>query len=236
MNTLPADVRYSQLLWNCPLSESSAKRLLIELQLSGETGIVDIGCGWGELLIRAAQQSGASAFGIDTDDALLARGRDSASAARVAVQFVNMRANECLFLRPRAICIGSSHAFGGTRQMLEGLAMVVPQGRVLIGDMCWERKPSEDCLDMFGDEVMSLSSIVALCRQTGWKVMYLETATRQDWDAFECGYRAGAREWLLENASDARYAGVEEELAKKEDGYFGVYRGQLGFVFAVLAR
>ncbi|OAA80382.1 SAM-dependent methyltransferase [Akanthomyces lecanii RCEF 1005] len=236
MNTLPVEVRYSQLLWNCPLSEPSAKRLLDKLQLSTETAIVDIGCGWGELLLRAAQQSGAPASGIDTDDALLARGRASASAAHAPVQFANMRADDFVSRRPRAICIGSSHAFGGTRQMLEGLAKVVPQGRVLIGDMCWETNPSKECLDMFEDEVMPLSSIVALCRETGWKVMYVETATQQDWDAFECGHRAGTREWLVENASDARAADVEEELTKKEDGYFRVYRGHLGFVFAVLAR
>ncbi len=237
MNTLPADIRYSQLLWNCPLSDSSANRLLEKLQLSANTELVDIGCGWGALLLRAALQSGAPASGIDTDDALLTRGRAGAAAAQVPVHFVNMAADKIAFSRPRAICIGSSHAYGGTRPMLEGLAKVVPQGRVLIGDMCWETTtPFAACVDMFGDEVLPLSRIVALCRETGWKVMHLETATQQDWDAFECGHRAGAREWLLENASDARAPGVEEELAKKEDGYFGVYRGQLGFVFAILAR
>ncbi|KAJ3478748.1 hypothetical protein NLG97_g8491 [Lecanicillium saksenae] len=236
MNTLPADVRYSHLKWNCPLSESAAHRLLEKLELDSSTDIVDIGCGWGELLLRAAYKSGASATGIDTDDALLERGRASIAAHHTQVRLENMPGNEWERVCSRAICIGSSHAFGGTKQMLERLARIVPKGRVLIGDMCWERPPSRECLDMFGDEVLQLKDIVALCREAGWKVVHLETATQQDWDAFESGHRAGPREWLLKNGEDGRAASVEEDLARKEDAYFGVYRGQLGFVLAALAR
>ncbi|KAJ6780078.1 hypothetical protein PWT90_01007 [Aphanocladium album] len=237
MNTLPAGVRYSHLTWNCPLSESAADRLIQKLDLNSATDIVDIGCGWGEFLLRASKKSGAGAIGIDTDDALLERGRTSIAAHHhKEMRLENVPANEWNSSCPRAICIGSSHAFGGTRQMLERLAHLVPAGRVLIGDMCWEKPPSQECSDMFGDEVLRLKDIVAMCRETGWRIMHLETATQQDWDTFESGHRAGPRKWILENGNDERVAGVEEDLAKKEDAYFGVYRGQLGFVFAVLAR
>ncbi|KAM3503417.1 hypothetical protein MY10362_004201 [Beauveria mimosiformis] len=236
MDTLSANVPYSHLTWNCPLSASSADHLLRKLQLDAEKTIVDVGCGWGELLLRATKQSGAAAVGVDTDAHLLARCKSSADKQNIEIDLVNMPGQEWKDERDRAICIGSSHVFGGTRQMLESLAAIVPQGRVLVGDMCWERRPSKECVDMFGDEVLSLKSIVALCRETGWELMHLETATQQDWDAFESGHRAGAREWLLMNPDDAKAGRVMEDLAKREDGYFGVYRGQLGFVFAILAR
>ncbi|KAM3460800.1 hypothetical protein MY5147_006506 [Beauveria neobassiana] len=238
MDTLSANVRYSHLTWNCPLSASSAKHLIHKLQLDAEKTIVDIGCGWGELLLRATKQSGAAAVGVDTDAHLLARCKASADKQDLEIKLVNMPGREWKDARDRAICIGSSHAFGGTRQMLESLATIVPHGRVLVGDMCWERPPSKECVEVFGDEeeVLSLKSIVALCRETGWKLMHLETATQQDWDAFESGHRAGAREWLLMNPDDAKAGKVMEDLAKREDCYFGAYRGQLGFVFMILAR
>lgn len=237
MNTLPSSVRYSHLTWNCPLSEPASERLLTHLQLGPDTSIVDIGCGWGELVLRAAKASGAAAVGVEIEADLLGRARATAAARNLKVHFVDTPGNQWDEVRERAICIGSSHAFGGTKKMLAGLTKIVPKGgRVLIGDMCWERPPSQECLDMFGDEVSPLKDIVVMCREAGWKLMYMETATQQDWDAFESGHRAGAREWLLKNESDERAASVEEDLAKKEDGYFGVYRGQLGFVFAILAR
>ncbi|XWX01414.1 hypothetical protein V2A60_009442 [Cordyceps javanica] len=239
MNTLPADVRYSHLRWNCPLSTSTADDLIQKLQLGAESTLVDIGCGWGELLLQAAKHSGAAAVGVDTDADLLARCKVAAYKKDMEIELVNMPGRDWKEVRDRAICIGSSHAFGGTREMLEGLAAVVPCGRVLVGDMCWEEEDkelSEECRAMFGDDVVPLSRFVALCRETGWKLMHLETATRRDWDTFECGHRAGPREWLLNNANDKRASDVEEGLAKREDDYFRIYRGHLGFVFAILAR
>ncbi|OAA58152.1 SAM-dependent methyltransferase [Cordyceps fumosorosea ARSEF 2679] len=238
MNSLPADVRYSGLTWNCPLSESAADGLLDRLKLSPATTIVDIGCGWGELLVRAAQRRGpvAAATGVDTDAELLTRCAARASAAGVHVELVNTPGNLWRGPADRAICVGSSHVFGGTRRMLEGLARAVPRGRVLVGDTCWERPPSRACLDVFGEELLPLERIAGLCRETGWRLLHFETATRRDWDAFESGHRAGPREWLLSNAGDDRAASVEEDLEKREDDYFGVYRGTLGFVFMILAR
>lgn len=238
MDKLSADTRYSHLKWNSPLSESSADILIHHLQLNQQTSIVDIGCGWGELLLRAVDRTKARATGVDTDEALLARGRAAAGMRGIVdVDFVNVQGREWDTVQDRAICVGSSHAYGGTRQMLESLARVVPEGRVLIGDMCWEKAPpSTACAEMFGEEVLPLRDVVALCRETGWKLMHLATATQQDWDAFESGHRAGPREWLLQNPHDPSAEQVEKDLAEREEGYFGVYRGQLGFVYAILAR
>lgn len=238
MEHLTSDIKYSQLTWNCPLSEPVAARLLSLLKISPATTVVDIGCGWGELLLRCcAEYSPKFATGIDTDSSLLERARRTAAQRHVPrASFQDMPGDLWTEVQHRAICIGSSHAFGGTEKMLQRLAEIVPSGRVLVGDMCWEAEPTEAALEAFGDDVLKLQDIVAACQRTGWKVMHVSTANQRDWDEFESGHRAGPREWLLEHSGHERAGELERQLEEREKAYFETYRGVLCFAYLVLAR
>lgn len=234
-----AQAKYSALLWNTPLSTAHANTLLDKLDLYMGLSIADIGCGWGELLLRATERIGPQvhATGVDTDQFLLYRGRrNGAERSNLPVKFIQQPAGEFREKQDRAICIGASHAFGGTRAMLLHLAGIVPKGRVLVGDMCWEKPPTDDAKGIFGDEVLSLADLVTLCRETGWEVLSLTTADQREWDEFESGIRAGPREWLLANPEDPRAAGVREEQGRRENEYLTKYRGVLGMAYLVLGR
>lgn len=235
MDTLAA-ARYAAMRWNTPLSESHADELLDHLDLTGATTIVDVGCGWGELLLRASARTGAKAIGVDTDPAGLDRGRRAALERGLDVTFVEQPAEDWRGTADRALCIGSSHTLGGTRAMLARLAEVVSQGRVLVGDGCWPAPPTEAAHAIFGDEILPLADLATACGETGWQVLHLSTADQHEWDDFESSHRAGQREWLLANPSDPRAAEVRAEHDAREQEYLSVYRGVLGFAYLVLAR
>jgi SAM-dependent methyltransferase len=233
MDTLAA-ARYAALRWNTPLSESHAEELLDHLDLAGATHVVDLGCGWGELLIRAARRTKAT--GIDTDPAGLDRGRRAALERGLDVTFVEQRAEEWRGTADRALCVGSAHTLGGGRAMLGRLAEVVPRGRVLVGDGCWEAQPTAAAHAIFGDDVLPLADLVAACGDAGWHVLHLSTASQHEWDDFESRHRAGPREWLLANPSDPRAAEVKARQDAREREYLTAYRGVLGLAYLVLAR
>ena len=137
----------------------------------------------------------------------------------------------------RVLCIGSSHTLGGTSQMLETLAdRVSPGGRVLVGDACWEKPPTAEALEIFGDEVQPLVEVVDHARQAGWRVLHLSTADQREWDDFESTWRAARQEWVLANPHHADAAGVRDQLDAQLRDYVGSYRGVLGFAYLVLAR
>jgi len=230
--------RYAGITWNAPLSDRHATQLLDKLSLSTATSIIDLGCGWGELLLQAVERGNPDlkATGVDTDVEALARGKQLAQERGLDVSFLEQRAEFWHGTADRALCIGSSHTLGGTRAMLDRLATLVPAGRVLIGDTCWERPPHKAASDIFGDGVLQLSDIAGLCREAGWKVLHLSTASQQEWDDFESGHRAGPRLWLLANPNDPRAAEVNAEQDQREHEYLTIYRGVLSFVYLVLAR
>jgi ubiquinone/menaquinone biosynthesis C-methylase UbiE len=231
-----AAARYAALRWNTPLSENHAEELLDHLDLPTATSIVDLGCGWGELLLRAAQRTGAKAVGVDTDPTGLDRGRRAALDRGLAVTFVEQPAQDWHGTADRALCIGSSHTLGGSRAMLARLAETVPKGRVLVGDGCWETPPTAAAHDIFSDAILPLADLVEACRETGWQVLHLDTADQREWDDFESRHRAGPREWLLANPSDPRAADLRAEHERREREYLTVYRGVLSFAYLVLAR
>jgi SAM-dependent methyltransferase len=228
-----AAARYSRLRWNTPLSDEHAGLLLDLLAPGGH--VVDLGCGWGELLLRAVARGGTGT-GVDTDPEALDRGRRAAAQRGLPAEFVEGPAAGWRGTADRALCVGSSHVFGGTREMLAQLAEIVPRGRVLVGDGCWPAPPTEAAHAVFGDDVLPLADLVTACADAGWQVLHLSTADQREWDDFESGHRAGQREWLLDNAEDPRAAEVRERHLAREREYLTAYRGVLGLAYLVLAR
>ncbi|WP_234359317.1 cyclopropane-fatty-acyl-phospholipid synthase family protein [Plantactinospora sp. BC1] len=235
----PASVRYARMRWNTPLSEEHAELLLSRLDVPAGGSVLDLGCGWGELLLRAvAGGEAALGTGVDTDAAALERGRRAARERGLAqVDFVAQPAATWRRPADRVLCLGSAHAFGGTAAALAALAdLVRPGGRLLFGDGFWERAPSPEAVEIFGADVLSLPDLVELIRGAGWRVLHLSTTDQREWDDFESTWRAGREEWLRAYPDDPRAAGVRDELDARLREYVGVYRGLLGLGYFVLGR
>jgi cyclopropane fatty-acyl-phospholipid synthase-like methyltransferase len=194
------EVVYSRMRWNTPLSEGHAALLLEHLGVTGGDDVLDLGCGWGELLLRAiADLPAARGTGVDSDPWAVQRGRDAAGKRGLA-ELVTFIAGDCSVWEKaanRVLCIGASHAWGGTAQSLSALCgLVCPGGRVLFGDGYWEHPPTRDAAALFGDDVLPLGDLVQAVTAAGWRVIHLSTADQREWDDFEETWRAGRREWL----------------------------------------
>ena len=71
----------TRLTFHGPLSEVRAARIVARLTANRPRTVLDIGCGWGELMLRVlAAAPDATGLGLDTDEGDLARGRASARA------------------------------------------------------------------------------------------------------------------------------------------------------------
>ena len=76
----------TRLTFHGPLSEARAARLVARLTRNSPRTVLDIGSGWGELMLRIlAAAPEATGLGLDTDEGDLARGRDNAYLTLVPV-------------------------------------------------------------------------------------------------------------------------------------------------------
>jgi SAM-dependent methyltransferase len=238
-------LRHARMRWNTPLSEEHAALLLQRLDVRRGAHVLDLGCGWGELLLRAVAAGGTAdtaattGVGVDTDDAALARGRTLAAGRSLDKHVTFVKEDVAAWREPadRVLCIGASHALGGTVAALKALAELVrPGGRLLFGDGYWEQPPTTEAVEIFGDETLSLADLIEHARGLGWRVLHFSTADQREWDDFECTWYAGRQEWLLEHPEDPRATEIREELDTRLREYVSIYRGVLGLGYFVLGR
>lgn len=236
-----ARARYAGMRWNTPLSETHAETMIERFGASRTTSVLDLGCGWGELLLRTVTAAGSdgTGIGVDTDEALLERARRTSVERRLEqrVTFVRMPAEEWTEPADRVISVGASHAWGGTAQALAKLARVVsPGGRLLFGDGCWERQPTEAALAIFGDEVFPLPEVIGYAKRAGWRVLSVTTADQREWDEFESSSRRGQEEWIAANPDSPSARDARTQLDARLNEYVSGYRGVLGFAYLILTR
>lgn len=222
--------------WNTPLSDEHAAGLLRELDIPDGATILDLGCGSGELLIRAVRStSGATGVGVDSDAGALGEAARRAAAHDARVTFHEDAADHWDTPADRLICIGAAHAWGSAAPALHRLReLAKPRGRLLYGDGCWPDPPTPAAAAMFG-EVLARDDLTAAARDAGWTIAHSSLADLEEWDDFEAAWCAGHERWLQTHPADDRADEVRADLAERRTEYRDTYRGVLGFAYLVLA-
>lgn len=189
---------YDHLTFNSPLSDARADTIAARLAATAPSTVLDIGCGWGELLLRVvAAAPGATGIGIDLDGDLLARARANAKERGLDDRVTFVEADGSATNQPAdvVICVGAEHVFGDTATALRALRQLVrPGGRLLFGPGYLEREPTPAQQQVAGDwfeELGDLASVVDQAVEAGFSPLVIETSNRDEWDAFESGYLAG---------------------------------------------
>ncbi|HSV39845.1 MAG TPA: methyltransferase [Nocardioidaceae bacterium] len=228
---------YEHLSFNAPLSDSRANAMVARLAAAGPTSIVDVGCGWGELILRlAAVLPEADLRGVDTDARLLDRGRANALQRGLVVRFDNLPADQLTGSADLVICIGSSHALGAT--IPEALAalwpLVAPGGRLLYGEGTWEEVGPIDHSLVWDDlpELPSVAGLVDLAVSAGFRPVWTEVASQDELFAFESGFLADIEEWLVQHDDPALRAKNDDHRNRWLHGY----RNGFGFAFLMLGK
>ncbi len=234
------NLRHPQLAWNTPLSASHADRLLENLRLTEADRVVDLGCGRGELLLRAvADVPGLIGEGVELDYSNVERARSAAVARGLAdrVTFTEQDLRNYRRTAGRVICIGADHVWGGPVPALSSLqARVEPSGRLLFGGGFWSRSPSPELVEMFGDLPATLEALLAASVSAGWKVDYHDIADLREWDDFETAWNRDLEDISRREPSTVRGQQADRIARQRREEYYNGYRGVLGFAYLILAH
>lgn len=227
---------YEWLDFNNPMTEETADRLVAELATAGPADVLDVGCGWAELLLRLlAACPGAMGHGIDHDDPLIDRARRNAAdrglAGRVTFSST-LGAHEPADL---VLNLGAEHVFGSLDDALAGLwPLVRPGGRLLLGTQFWEEQPTRELVEVIG-HVPSLPELIDGAAAAGWRPLGLQVATLQDWDHFEFRFLGDWEQFAMAPTSAAQAASARLAADEHRAAYLR-RRGVLGFAFLTLGR
>ncbi|HEY1366164.1 MAG TPA: class I SAM-dependent methyltransferase [Gaiellaceae bacterium] len=243
MGELPAPGRYEWLEFNAPLSDGRADAIARALAETEPTTVLDIGCGWGELLLRTlAAAPQARGWGIDTDPDAIARARANATARGLAdrVRFIEDMAPTDHEPADVVICVGSDHAYGSQSDALSALHLLVaPGGQLLFGGGFWELTPTTDHAAAVGltpDALPDLAGLVDLAVASGFRPLFVQTANRDEWERFESGYLADWERWLHRHGDRPEADEIRARADAHRSEWLRGYRHILGFAYLTLGR
>jgi cyclopropane fatty-acyl-phospholipid synthase-like methyltransferase len=244
---------HDELTFLAPLSEQRATGLVTWLTAGlGSGTVLDIGCGWGELLLRIAEAApSCQAVGVDTDLSSLEEARRRASDRGLSDR-VSFLAGDGEHVGPAAVdalvCIGATQTWGPPVEAgqpldyasaLDAIRGRVPDGgRVVYADGIWSRPPTPEAIAPLAgrdDEFVTLDALRSLAEEAGFDVAASDEATLEEWDAFEAGFTAGYDVWLAHHSPghpDA--ASVRQRAKDQRSAYLQGYRGVLGMGYLQL--
>ena len=146
--------------------------------------MLDIGCGWAELLLRVLERApDAIGEGVDLDAVAIAHGQALADS-RGLTDRVDLRVSDALDLQggwDRVVCIGASQVWGAPVEELQPLpyaaalaalrALVPRGGRLVYGDGIWSRPPTPAAVAPLAgrdDEFRTLGEVAELAVEAGF--------------------------------------------------------------------
>ena len=221
-----------------PIASESLDASLAALELGPEDTAIDIGCGKGEALIRLAERWGVRGVGLDVNPEFL-KIAEREAARRAPSGTIAFHLTEAApFPAPAdsysaAICLGSTHAYGRFQAALESLArLVVPGGRILIGEGYWRREPDPGYLHLLGaerDELNDHAGNIAQGVATGLAPLMNRESSLAEWDAYEDLYAQTVEEYLETHANDPDAEELQNRVRSWRNGFLSWGRNTLGF-------
>ncbi|MEU5307971.1 class I SAM-dependent methyltransferase [Streptomyces sp. NPDC021562] len=236
--------RLTRLTFHGPLSEARATAMVRRLAATRPAGVLDIGCGWGELLLRLLEAvPEARGVGVDLHAGDLERGRRAAKARGLAdrVEFAEESAvGTARGPADVVLCLGASQALGDdpVTALRELRRLVTDGGRVLLGEGFWQRVPTDAELSRMwpGASVADhhpLAELADLAVAAGFRPEWIETAGPDEWEEFESAYQADQEVWLAAHPGHPLAAETRERLDAHRRAWL-TYRGVLGLAYLTL--
>jgi SAM-dependent methyltransferase len=251
MDDSTAPPRLTRLTFHGPLSEDRAARMIRRLTAQAAPAtVLDIGCGWGEFMLRLLEAApGATGIGVDLNEEDLARGRAGAESRGLGrrVRFVQESAVGTTHgPADLVLCLGAGHALSAaeppehiTAALRALRSLVTPGGRVVLGEGFWQRPPTTGELaamwpDASSSEFHDLAGLVDLAVTAGFRPVWIETASDDEWDQFESAYQSDVEEWLAAHADHPLAEETRDRVDQHRSRWLRGYRGVLGLAYLTL--
>lgn len=223
-----------------PLNSSKINEVIDFLPLDSTHSAIDFGSGKGEFLVRLIARFGLSATAVELEGGYadetseIARQRIPIEKLKVeirdAAEYVKTIKNPLYDL---GVCMGSTHAFGGFEKTLEALLISVKSGRyVLIADLYWAAKPSQEYLEFLRvdqDWLGTHEDRIGVAEKRGLIPLWACVASQDDWDRYEWTCIRNREAYVLEHPEDPDCPSIIERNRSWRDAYLKWGRDSLGF-------
>jgi SAM-dependent methyltransferase len=199
---------------------------------------VDLGCGKGAALREVIHLCGGSGTGVDRSPRMLqGAGRRAGGIDFIQTDARNWKPDRAPDL---AMCIGSTHIFGGSAGAAAAMAAIIqPSGCVVVGDLYWRSTPDAADIAAFGmseDELLSLAGLVSTVQQAGFTPIAVQPSSDTEWDDYEWSLRRSVELWARDNPTEPDREPFLTRSRHMRDTYLSWRREAFGFALIAATR
>ena len=221
-----------------PVDEARFAGLLQRLPLPSAPYVVDLGCGKGAAVRLVLASFGGTGTGVDLSARMLADAvGNGENVAFVHADAATWRPDRMPDL---AICMGSTHIFGGIGAAAGALAGLVRQGGiVLLGDGYWRSVPAAEHLRAFGMEVHDLADLhetVASVEHQSLVPVVVQPSSQAEWDDYEWSLIRSVELWAVENPNDPDVEAFLSQTRLMRNTFLEWRRTAMGFVLVAAVK
>ncbi|NOG55480.1 MAG: class I SAM-dependent methyltransferase [Planctomycetes bacterium] len=227
-----------------PISADKIEQLGCILDLQQGMRVLDIACGFGQLLITYANDFGIHGVGVDASPLAVKRAlkRKREQAPNAEMQFVHERGENYRLADDEqqydvVMCIGASwiwNGYEGTVKAMRGFCK--PSGLLVVGEPHWKTEPSAEYLatqDFDRTTFFTLHENVTMARDMGLRLVYLIVSNEDDWDQYETLQVAGVDRFARENPDHPDLPAIRERVDTGYESYLKWGRDTFGFATLV---
>ncbi len=229
---------------NSPIDPARLDRIVADLARSRPRTVLDVGCGWAELLLRVlAAVPDATGVGVDLERLDLDRGRANAEARGLADR-AELRAADAKSLTGTydlVLCVGAHHALNDdpARALTALRGLTADGGRLVFGLDYWLTVPPAERLDVIWggatvEDSALLPDVVEAAAAAGWRLLDLHEVSQSEWDSYECGLVRNQEEWLLDHPDHPEADALRQRLDDGRQLWLRGHHGYLGFAWLTL--
>ncbi|MET9627856.1 class I SAM-dependent methyltransferase [Lentzea sp. NPDC006480] len=239
---------YEDVTFHGPLSEERAARLIRGLGPLDGKHVLDLGCGWAELLLRTLEAAPtATGTGVDRNAVDIAHAQANADARGLTAR-VRLHAADVQQWQPEqgydvVIVNGATQVWGGdplqhTENALKAArALLNPQGMFLLGEGFWEREPTAEQLEAMPvprDQYRSLAGLVDFAHEHGYRLVAAEQASLDEWDVFENAHGLAWERWLRDNPDSEHADDIRAKADRQRTYRLHGWRATMGLAYLTL--
>lgn len=205
-----------------PMSSADLDRVVDLLAVADGHSVLDIACGYGELLIRLAQRAAITGVGLDLSPWMVRTAFDEA-ANRVPNARLQWELGEAKHAHQedrfdRVLCLGASWIWLGLNGTLRAVAArTKPGGMVAVGDMHTRPGVDPDAVRSSHGRIDSLEHQETLFAKHGLDIVERVSTPDASWDDYLRRTAEAAASWLAGHPGDSAERYVAEQQQWQEN-------------------
>ena len=203
--------------------------------------VLDMGCGFGELLVLWAERFGIRGVGVEVRSYACDRAREKIEARGLADRLeIVCRGGADHPVPPNSydaiICLGATFIWDGFRGTIRHLKPGLrPGGHLVIGEPYWRHSqvPPEMAEK---EKIHHEHELWKMVQEEALTLKYLVRASETDWARYEAGDWLGLVDWLANHPDHPDRPAIREHFLREQEAYLRSGREYIGWAIYVLTE